>query len=514
MIEDEGTFWLQGTPFKSDSNIGAGAFGVVCKAVDVRNDKIVAIKKIPSAFSSDVFAKRSLREVRILRSMIHENIITVIDVFTAHGLKAKDLYLAMDLMDTDLHNVLHSNQTLAEPHFQYLFYQLLRGLKYLHSANIVHRDLKPSNILVNRDCLLRIADFGMARAVHRCVSSDDTIGDDDNSTYGNLTQYVSTRWYRAPELLFSLPQYDTKADMWSAGCILAEMLLRRQIFPGKDGISQVKMLVYYMGTPDEGMMSRIRSKTTRDWIESCGLKSPLPFEAIFPKASSEARSTAQKLLQLSPWQRQSAKEALGNPFLAAYHNEAFEPECSTGVRADVLEIESLQGSPIISALELESDLFERNRGFSYPTRGPDDTTPSEPTADTSLPRIDPTDYLPDDLGRTPSSASSTETVKRAPIECSVESLAMEHIMRSGVRWPLDEASTSSAPSDFRSHPPRSNRLTGKIKDQSGKAIPMHRDRRVNSDASNEDKEKGTRARMRKSRQQLRKCSNDDDSRNF
>uniref|UniRef100_A0A183FB58 Protein kinase domain-containing protein n=1 Tax=Heligmosomoides polygyrus TaxID=6339 RepID=A0A183FB58_HELPZ len=118
-------------------------------------------------------AKRSLREVRILRELRHENIIAVLDMFTAEGTHGRDIYMVMDLMETDLHQIIHSRQALVEQHFQYFLYQLLRGLKYLHSVGIVHRDLKPSNLLVNGDCLLRIADFGMARSTeHARVNSD------------------------------------------------------------------------------------------------------------------------------------------------------------------------------------------------------------------------------------------------------------------------------------------------------------------------------------------------------
>ncbi|VDM71987.1 unnamed protein product [Strongylus vulgaris] len=140
-------------------------------------------------------------------------------------------------------------------------------------------------------------------------------------------QYVATRWYRAPELLFSMIDYDTKVDMWSAGCIFAEMIMRRQIFPGKDGVSQVKMIVYYLGTPEERVMQQITSDIVLGWIESCGKKEPLPWQAILPKATPEALEVIDRMLQISPWNRSTAEEVLALPYLSTYHDPAFEPTC-------------------------------------------------------------------------------------------------------------------------------------------------------------------------------------------
>jgi mitogen-activated protein kinase 7 len=157
--------------------------------------------------------------------------------------------MVMDLMETDLHQIIYSQQPLTDQHFQYFLYQILRGLKvrqhlfcslitfifstqYIHSAGVVHRDLKPSNLLINADCLLKIGDFGMARA--QCGSDPTSTG---NGT--PMTQYVATRWYRAPELLCSIVDYGAAMDIWSVGCILAEMIMRRQLFPGQNARMQV-----------------------------------------------------------------------------------------------------------------------------------------------------------------------------------------------------------------------------------------------------------------------------------
>ncbi|KFU83409.1 Mitogen-activated protein kinase 7, partial [Chaetura pelagica] len=127
----------------------------------------------------------------------------------------------LDLMESDLHQIIHSGQPLTLEHVRYFLYQLLRGLKYIHSANVLHRDLKPSNLLVNENCELKIGDFGMARGVGP---------PDPHQSKPFLTEYVATRWYRAPELLLSLHRYSRAIDIWSVGCIFAEMLGRRQLF--------------------------------------------------------------------------------------------------------------------------------------------------------------------------------------------------------------------------------------------------------------------------------------------
>ncbi len=198
------------------------------------------MKKVQNAFEDLVDAKRILREIKLLRHFEHENVISILDMFPPKSTDFEDIYIVTCLMETDLHRVVYSKQGLSDEHFQYFVYQILRGLKYLHSANVIHRDLKPSNILVNKNCDLKICDFGLARGF-RDREHDDP----------NLTDYVVTRWYRAPEVVLLASEYTKAIDVWSVGCILCELVGRKALFTGKDHLDQIKKIIDVLGMPSE-----------------------------------------------------------------------------------------------------------------------------------------------------------------------------------------------------------------------------------------------------------------------
>jgi len=215
-------------------SIGSGAYGVVISADDSLVERKVAIKMVPKAFSDEIDAKRILREIKLLRHLKHENIVQLLDMMppNVNYLEDfRDVYLVADLMETDLHRIIYSKQKLSIDHVQYFIYQVLRGLNYIHSCNVLHRDLKPSNLLVNSNCDLKICDFGLARGLYA--------PDDDRKESMLLTEYVVTRWYRAPEIMLACHEYSYPIDVWSVGCIFAELLLRKPYFPGDDYIDQV-----------------------------------------------------------------------------------------------------------------------------------------------------------------------------------------------------------------------------------------------------------------------------------
>jgi len=153
-------FNIDGSGYEKRQKIGSGTYGIVYSAVDQRTGQLVAVKKVCSIFDNLVLARRTYREIKILRHFQHDNVIWIRDILQPRDKLFADIYLVFDQMDTDLHQVIHSRQELTDEHVRYFLYQILRGLKYVHSANVIHRDLKPGNLLVNENCDLKIGDFG------------------------------------------------------------------------------------------------------------------------------------------------------------------------------------------------------------------------------------------------------------------------------------------------------------------------------------------------------------------
>ncbi|VDO96757.1 unnamed protein product, partial [Soboliphyme baturini] len=297
-------------------NIGTGAYGVVCSAIDRITGRKVAIKKVPNIFGTITVTKQTLREVKILRHFHHPNIIAVLDI--------ENIYIVLNLMETDLHRIIHSAQPLTDHHVRFFMYQILRALKYIHSANIIHRDLKPSNIMVNANCQVKIGDFGMARSL--------APGNDRKDLF--MTQYVSTRWYRAPEILFSLLDYSYSVDVWSVGCIFGEILNRRQLFPGKDHVNQIKLIIHHLGTPSDDLLNRIPSDIIKRVILSYGTIAPVPWRELAPNASPSAIALLSVMLKICPWERTSVEKALGHPYLSEFRDEQSEITCEPFVSTD------------------------------------------------------------------------------------------------------------------------------------------------------------------------------------
>lgn len=207
-------------------------------------------------------------------------------------------------------------------HIKYFVYQILRAMKYIHSANVLHRDLKPQNILVNANCELVVCDFGLARPMGE--------GEDDASA-ADLTQYVVTRWYRAPELLTGADSYDAAIDVWSIGCILAEILGRRPLFPGRNYLHQLQVIIDILGTPSDADCWFIRKRPALKAVQAMGQRAPVSFHKLFPHANPQAIDLLQKMLAFDPAKRITVTDALAHPYLADYHFPDDEPECPTRV---------------------------------------------------------------------------------------------------------------------------------------------------------------------------------------
>ncbi|KAM3276657.1 hypothetical protein ACQJBY_044830 [Aegilops geniculata] len=304
--------------------IGSGSYGVVCSSMNKDTNKKVAIKKINNVFDSREDALRTLRELKLLRHLSHENVIALKDVMMPIQRRSfKDVYLVSELMDTDLQQIINSSQMLSNDHCKYFLFQLLQGLKYLHSVGILHRDLKPGNLLVNGSCALKICDFGLART---------------NNTKGqHMTEYVVTRWYRAPELLLSCDNYGTSIDVWSVGCIFAELLGRKSIFPGTDCLNQLKLIVNVLGTMSGADLKFIENKKTRKYIKSLPYSVGIPLTRMYPQAHPLAIDLLQKMLVFDPSKRISVIEALEHPYMSMLYDPNANNPTQTPINLDIDE---------------------------------------------------------------------------------------------------------------------------------------------------------------------------------
>jgi len=297
--------------------IGCGAYASVCAAINKKTGKTVAIKKNKGVFRKLKDAKRILREIKLMSFFDHDDIVGIIDVIVPpeHEMEAfQDVYLVLQKMETTLAKVIRSAK-LTNRHLQYLVYQMLRGLKYIHSAGVIHRDLKPENILVNSsDCNLKITDFGLSRGVCKEEEND-------------LTEYVVTRWYRAPEVMCSAKQYDAEVDVWSAGCIFAEMMIRKPIFPGGNHLEQLRIIFEILGTPSPNNQHWIKTPEAKEWVQQMTPRRGYNLGKIFTQATPEALDLITGMLQLDPTKRISVNDTLAHPYFSGLHNPAKEVTC-------------------------------------------------------------------------------------------------------------------------------------------------------------------------------------------
>ncbi|KAK6142287.1 hypothetical protein DH2020_022635 [Rehmannia glutinosa] len=335
--------------YKIQEVIGKGSYGVVCSAIDTHTGEKVAIKKIHDVFEHISDAARILREIKLLRLLRHPDVVEIKHIILPPSRREfKDIYVVFELMESDLHQVIKANDDLTREHYQFFLYQLLRALKYIHTANVYHRDLKPKNILANANCKLKICDFGLAR-----VAFSDT------PTTIFWTDYVATRWYRAPELcgsffskvglflklhdikvcvsillsidiswfLIAHIQYTAAIDIWSIGCIFAEVLTGKPLFPGKNVVHQLDLITDLLGTPSMDTIARVRNEKARRYLTNMRKKQPVPFAQKFPNADPLALRLLEKLLAFDPKDRPTAEEALSDPYFKRLAKAEREPSC-------------------------------------------------------------------------------------------------------------------------------------------------------------------------------------------
>ena len=307
--------------FTLQKKIGQGAYGVVFKAIDKKTKEQVALKKLFGAFQDEVDSQRTFREVMLLQELNgHDNIIRLLNVIKAEN--DVDLYLVFDYMEADLFNVIRAN-ILQEIHKKFIIYQILKALKFIHSADIIHRDLKPSNVFINSDCHIKLGDFGLARTL-----------DHDPQMKNMVTEYVATRWYRAPEMILAAQKYGKPIDMWSVGCILYELIVGSPLLPGKSTKDMMKMMFAVTGFPDRKEYNEVKKECKIQQIDYDDLlqekikKKKNILQTVSKYTHDEvAIDLLLKLLQFNPKKRLTAEEALEHPYVADFHNPEEEILC-------------------------------------------------------------------------------------------------------------------------------------------------------------------------------------------
>jgi len=307
--------------YRTSKKLGSGAYGMVVAAKDARNNEKVAIKKVKDCFHNLTDAKRILREIKVLQHLNHPNIVKLTDMVNPLTVdEFEDVYLVMEYMQADLHKIIYSDNQLSSSHIAYILYQILCALKYMHSANIIHRDLKPGNILINSDCSVKVCDFGLARNI-----------DTEEEIDAPLTEYVVTRWYRAPEVVVSAQHYNEAVDMWAVGCILGEMFLKEPVFQGEDYIDQLRVIFKVIGTPDEADFVNVLNTDAVNFMKRLKRRERKDFATHFTSASPEAIDLLEKMLVFDPAKRITVDEALRHPFFAKFYEEEFVNSTSTYV---------------------------------------------------------------------------------------------------------------------------------------------------------------------------------------
>ena len=293
--------------------LGSGAYGEVYEAKDAETNQVVAIKKFGIKNIENGVEFSTIRELKILQELNHPNIIKFFDVFQ----RRENIHLVLELAPYGLNSL--APKGLSPAAIKSICRQMLAGLAYLHRNWVMHRDLSPGNILISPLGVVKITDFGLSKV----LTSPDT----------QHTRFVTTLWYRAPEVLFGTRYYGRAVDLWAAGCILAELLDRRPMFQGGNDIEQVAAIFTKLGTPAD-----------EDWQGVClfpnymrqQAAAPLIFERAFRDADPLAVDLLKKLLVYNPSDRITAEAALQHPYFSS------GPQPSTGEQL-VEEIQSKVG---------------------------------------------------------------------------------------------------------------------------------------------------------------------------
>lgn len=292
--------------YEIKSYLGRGSYGVVVAAEDASSSEKVAIKRIyPDVLRNPFLGTRVVREIKLLSHFNHPNIIGIRNLFVTKQQGKESVWMVMDIMDMDLQALLRSGQNISEQHVQFFMAQILSALECIHEAGVIHRDLTPANCLLDINCDLRICDFGLAR-------------EEDNF----MTDYVVMRWYRAPELLMQLPNYNSAVDMWAAGCILAQMLHDgKPLFRGTSSLHQFESIIDVLGTPSDEVLHSLGASAAAKLACQKKKAPPVDLSTLFhlpdgATISAKCADLLKRLLAFNPKDRCTAKQAQRHSYMA------------------------------------------------------------------------------------------------------------------------------------------------------------------------------------------------------
>ncbi|VTZ68714.1 mitogen-activated protein kinase 2, putative [Plasmodium chabaudi chabaudi] len=332
--------------------IGRGSYGYVYLAYDKNTERNVAIKKVNRMFEDLIDCKRILREITILNRLKSDYIIRLYDLIIPEDLlKFDELYIVLEIADSDLKKLFKTPIFLTEEHIKTILYNLLLGEKFIHESGIIHRDLKPANCLLNQDCSVKVCDFGLARTINNekdvnivnDLEENEEPGPHNKNLKKQLTSHVVTRWYRAPELILLQENYTKSIDIWSTGCIFAELLNMLQshisdptnrfpLFPGsscfplspdrnskkvheKSNRDQLNIIFNIIGTPTEDDLKNISKPEVIKYIKLFPHRKPTNLKQKYSSISEDGINLLESMLKFNPNKRITIDQALDHPYL-------------------------------------------------------------------------------------------------------------------------------------------------------------------------------------------------------